>query len=263
MTTPTIQSVTPTICAVTGVNPPTSNQAEAVPEIIEHLRNRNIGFIEKMLIFAPDAIGSSLLQRYPEIAGKFRSHSDIAIPLTSMTPPKTPVCFASMYSGAPPEIHGIQGYQRPILTIDTLFDALVRAGKRVALVAVKDCSIDIIFRNRTLSYYSESYDPEVVERTIQLIEQKEFDVIVCYQQEHDDLLHAGNPFTPEAVAAAHRHADNFIALTKAVATCWQGETWAIAVTPDHGSHVRPDGVGDHCDNIPEDMAVTHFWRFSE
>ena len=43
--------------------------------------------------------------------------------------PVTPVCFGTMYTGAQPAVHGIQKYEKPVIQIDTIFDALIRAGK--------------------------------------------------------------------------------------------------------------------------------------
>jgi predicted AlkP superfamily phosphohydrolase/phosphomutase len=66
------------------------------------------------------------------------SFAPIEISLQSVTPPKTPVCFASLFTGAAPDQHGIRKYEKPVLKCDTLFDALIRAGKRGAIVAVRD-----------------------------------------------------------------------------------------------------------------------------
>src|SRR5258706_14345046 len=54
--------------------------------------------------------------------------------------------------------HGIKRYERPVLSCDTIFDALARAGKKVAIVAVRDSSIDLIFRERPIDYFSPTYD---------------------------------------------------------------------------------------------------------
>jgi len=257
----TIQSVTPTICSLFGIQPPSTCAVEPSIEVLNELRrNQNVNLVERALIYAPDAIGSFFLKKHHAIYESFRQVGRLEIPLRSMTPPKTPVCFASMFSGAPPEIHGIRRYERPVLAINTLFDSLVKAGKRVALVAVKDCSIDIIFRNRPLDFFSEPYDPEVTARTLELLRLDEHDFILAYHQEYDDLLHRTTPYSPEAIAAAKRHADSLEILVKAAEKAWQGKRWVAAATPDHGGHIRPDGRGDHCDDIPEDMEVTHFWR---
>ena len=46
-----------------------------------------------------------------------------------------------MYTGAQPEVHGIRKYEKPVIRIDTLWDALVRAGKKAAIVADNKCSM--------------------------------------------------------------------------------------------------------------------------
>lgn len=201
---------------------------------------------------------------HPQLADSFRRFAPLTVDLQSMTPPKTPVCFASMFSGAPPEVHGIRRYERPVLEVDTLFDAAVRGGLSVALVAVKDCSIDLIFRNRPLDYYSEPYDPEVTSRTLELLTEDKHQLIISYQQEYDDNLHRESPFSGAALAIAERHAADFLVIAEAASKAWKGRRWGIAVTPDHGAHIDPaTGRGDHCDEIPEDMLVTHFWGFGQ
>ena len=44
-------------------------------------------------------------------------------------------------------------YDKPVLRCETIFDSLVNAGKKVAIVAVRNSSIDSIFRERTIDYY--------------------------------------------------------------------------------------------------------------
>lgn len=56
-------------------------------------------------------------------------------------------------------------------------------------MAVKDCCIDLIFRGRVIYYYTEEYDSEVNARTLELIEKKDYDLIVAYNQEYDDVMH--------------------------------------------------------------------------
>jgi predicted AlkP superfamily pyrophosphatase or phosphodiesterase len=259
----TIQSVTPTVCELFRIAPPESNSSAAPRELLQKAASVPGGAaLERLLIYAPDAIGCSFLARFPEIASKFDQSAPHRIELDSVFPPKTPVCFASMFSGATPSVHGIKRYERPVLTVDTLFDALTRAGKRVAIVAVKSCSIDIIFRNRPLDYFSEAYDPEVTARTLELLSEDRHDVILAYHQEYDDLLHKFGPYSLEAEQAANRHADACAVLYQAACKAWKNYRWALAVTPDHGGHEIPDEFrGDHGEDIPEDMEVAHFWRF--
>jgi len=257
----TIQSVTPTLCRLFGVESPSQCSADPIAAVLSAYRDRwGDARLERALIYAPDAIGSIFLARNPAIRDHLGELGKLQVPLRSMLPPKTPVCFASMFSGAPPEVHGIRRYERPTLAIDTLFDALTRNGLKTALVSVKNCSIDRIFRNRPLDYFSETYDPEVTARALELLGEDRFDLIVAYHQEYDDVLHRANPYSTEAVEAAVRHSEAFRRLVEAAAKAWKGRRWIAAATPDHGGHILPDGSGDHGEDIPEDMEVTHFWR---
>ena len=83
----------------------------------------------------------------------------------------TPVCFGSMYTGASPEIHGIQHYVKSLITIDSIFDALIRAGKKPCIVTVKNSSLSKIFNEKNMDYYLEDYDNEVIARAVQHISQ--------------------------------------------------------------------------------------------
>jgi predicted AlkP superfamily pyrophosphatase or phosphodiesterase len=178
----------------------------------------------------------------------------------SVFPPKTPVCFASMFTGAPPEVHGITTYVKPVLECDTLFDALVRAGKRVAIVAVRDSSVDLMFRGRDLDYFSEPDDGLVTRRAEELIHLGKHDFMVVYHQQYDDILHRNTPDAPEALEAAGRHLRSFGDLADAVESAWASENRLIVFAPDHGAHVDPaTGRGTHGEDIPDDMQVLHFY----
>jgi len=217
--------------------------------------------VERALVYAPDAIGRSFLEQRPELLARLTATSDVVVPLRSMLPPKTPVCFASMLTGAQPEAHGITRTERRLLQCDTLFDAMVRAGKKTAIVAVRGCSIDILFRNRSIDYFSEDYDAGVVARTRELLERGEHECIVAYNQEYDDALHETAPDSPMALDAACRHVEAFVLLCQAVEEHWARYSRAVLFAPDHGAHFDPaKGKGDHGEDIPEDMELVHFWR---
>lgn len=254
-----ITSVTPTVCRLLGVAPPTTSACSALDRVAR-AAGEVVGKVpvDKCLIFCPDAIGAHLWN-HPEL--DFRRVLDAAplqIPVRSVIPPKTPVCFASMFTGALPEVHGIRRYERPVLACDTLFDALIRGRKRVAIVAVRDSSIDLIFRGRNLDYYAEIYDSEVLERTLQLVQMNEHDVIVAYQQEYDDTLHKTIPLSDACIRAAKNHLDAFARLAHAASESWSSYRRVLVFAPDHGAHIDPStGHGDHGEDIPEDMHVFH------
>jgi hypothetical protein len=43
----------------------------------------------------------------------------------------------------------------PVVTCVTIFDAHIRAGKRIAIVSVKEQSLDIILQKRKIQYFPE------------------------------------------------------------------------------------------------------------
>jgi hypothetical protein len=169
-----------------------------------------------------------------------------------------------MFTGAPPRVHGITVYQKPVLTCDTLFDALIRAGKRPAIVAVANSSIDLIFRDRQMDYFSERYDPEVTQRTVELLRAGEHDFILSYHQEYDDALHATSPKSESSMRAAGNHVSAFAALAETARSAWAEHDHAVVFAPDHGAHVDIEtGAGTHGQDIPEDMHVRHCYGFAE
>jgi len=256
-----IDSVAPTICSLMGVQPPRGSTAEPIAELLEEGR-RVLGGepVEKALLYAPDAIGEWLYQMYRDEFKGVLEAAPIEVPVLSMTPSSTPVCYGSMFTGLKPEGHGIMKYEKPVLECDTMFDALARAGKSVAIVAVKDSSIDLIFRRRPIDYYTEEYDPEVEERVLRLLREDDYDLILAYNQGYDDAMHGSTPTSPKAIEAFRRHLRTFERLAYSFEDRYGDRNRLIAFLPDHGTHVDPDtGRGSHGTDSPEDMEVRHFW----
>lgn len=262
---PGLDALTPTLCQLLHIQPPALCNAAPLENVIAAAQEILEGQpLERVLIFAPDALGRYFIDRH---AGYFEQSRNLArceALVRAPFPPKTPVCFASMFTGTTPERHGITAPIRPTLKCDTFFDALLRAGKRVAMVAVYGSSCDLIFRDRPIpmTYYAERYDMEVAAQTGTLLIKDGADVIVAYQQEYDDLLHKTAPESPEALTAAARHARTYNEFAGAAAGDWRRFHHAIVFAPDHGCHFDPEiGRGTHGEDRPEDREVLHFYRF--
>jgi Type I phosphodiesterase / nucleotide pyrophosphatase len=259
-----ITSITPTVCALLGIDPPSLSDRSFLPEVIEARDTQLAGrMVQRCLIFAPDAIGAWLAEKHPAKFDEVARHAPLRLRLRSVVPPKTPVCWASVFTGALPEIHGIRPVSpRPVFHGDTLFDTVVRAGKRVAIVAVTDSSMDRVFRGRDLDYFAERYDPEVTDCVLNLLEVGTHDIIVAYQQEYDDLIHKTTPESIEALQAVEHHVEAFRLLAGAFSTQWRNYDRAIMWLTDHGTHVdATTGKGTHGEDIPADMIVEHFFGF--
>ena len=210
-------------------------------------------------MFNTDAIGAWTYEKY---YGKFqavRKYADLELPLITVFPPKTPVCFGSMYTGASPSVHGIQSYTKPVIKIDSIFDAMIRAGKKPCIVAVKNSSMSKIFNERDMDYYLEDYDQEAVAKALELIEQDKYDLICVYNQEFDDVMHRSHPNSKRSQKAIDHYAKSFELLASKAAECWKEHNTLLGYATDHGTHREWYLLGQHGKNIPADMNIKHFY----
>ena len=254
----TIKSIAPTLSRLFALPIPKLSNNACIEKVMEAAQELNILKVEKCLVFCPDAIGKVSLEKNTEVIKRIRKIAPIEIPIKSVFPSVTPVCFASMFTGLSPEEHGIRKYERPILKCETVFDILISNGIKVAIIAVKNSSIDIIFRGRDIAYYSEEYDEEVRQRALGLF--KEYDFIVVYQQSYDDTLHKIGPYSAKAFQALFNHVRDFTELGESFNNNWSNYDRCIIFAPDHGAHydvVKKKGT--HGENIEEDMDLLHFF----
>jgi hypothetical protein len=256
-----IATVTPTICDLFGVRPPVVCNHEPLASVREAFADQlRSSTVERCLVYCPDALGDHLWARFPQQRSVIDQQCPHRVSLHAAFPPKTPVCFASVFTGASPDVHGIRRYEKPVLTCETLFDVFIQAGLKVAIAAVRDSSIDLLFRDRAIDYFSEPYDDEVTARALTLLAEDAHDLVVVYHQEYDDQVHQTQPFSDTCVAAMHNHVGAVQTLIAAASNAWSSRTWAAVVAPDHGAHLDPDTQrGDHGADIEEDMAVSHWY----
>ncbi|MDD3626309.1 MAG: alkaline phosphatase family protein [bacterium] len=254
--------VTSTACKVMAINRPSSADGRIIEEVINAKKSLDIYKVDKFLFYSPDAVGRKLILKYPDEFKKVRKFTPIEVKIQSVYPPKTPVCYATMLTGTLPEVHGIKVYEKKTINTLSLFDSLVRyrMGTQVASIAVKDSSMDILFRNRHIQYFTEIYDKEVNDRAIELIKNKQFEFIFVYNQEYDDSLHRTGITSPESINAMKNHINNFTTLVQQCEKSWKEFNRAYLFAPDHGAHDFKDTrTGTHGDNIPADMDLIHFW----
>lgn len=233
--------------------------SEPLPLVRNYLDQTLGGKADRVLVYNPDCMGQWFWQKYTDKYIPVMKAAPLAVPLSTVMPSVTPVCFGSMYTGAMPAVHGIRTYAKPVITIDSLFDSAARSGKKAALVAVQDSSMARIFMNRPIDYYIEKYDGEVTERAMSLIEEDRYDLLVVYNQEYDDLIHETEIESPEALAAAFRHIDTFEKLTDAVRENWKDHSVMTVFAPDHGNHMDWNGHGNHGEFREDDINIIHFY----
>jgi len=231
----------------------------SIPSVDRLVKEKLDGRADRVLIYNPDCIGHWFWQKYTQMYLPVEKHVQLAVPVAAVMPSVTPVCFGTMYTGAMPAVHGIRQYEKPVIQIDSLFDAAARAGKKVALVAVENSSMAIIFSGRPIDYYILPYDEDVNEKTAELLREDCYDLIVAYNQEYDDMIHAHAPEASEAVAAAKHHIDAFDRLASVAEESWSGHNGLLVWASDHGCHVDWDGHGNHGEYRDEDINVLHFY----
>lgn len=267
---------------------PAHQAEEPIPMIDTLVKTYTVsGKAEKMMIFCPDAIGQWLIHKYTMDFAPVLRHTQLQVPLCSAYPPVTPVNFASIFTGSQPNVHGICKYEKKVLDpneVDTIMDAFVRAGKKVALVAIENSSMGTIFKGREgIDYYIENEmeftnDPDgatTVNRGLELLDKVDengepyYDVMIVYSMKYDDNIHETYPESRKSLHAMRCHNRQFEMLAEKTAKVWAKYDTLLAYVTDHGIHADhhgfggplsdPDGHGSHYADIPEDMNVTHFF----
>ena len=251
--------LTGSICRLMDVESPKHSEGE-INSLVEFAIEKTDGkSIDRVLMFNPDAIGQWTCEKYSQKFVSVREHAPFELPLLTVFPPKTPVCFGSMYTGASPSVHGIQRYTKPVIKIDSIFDAMIRAGKKPCIVAVKNSSMSKIFNEREMDYYLEDYDEQVIEKALELIKEDKYDLICVYNQEFDDVMHRSHPNSKRSQRAIDHYATSFDKLARQVEKYWTKHNTLLGYAPDHGTHREWYLLGQHGKNIPEDMNINHYY----
>lgn len=248
----------PTIAECLNVEKP-HEAKEGIDAVKDLLKKNDCLDIGRTLIYNPDAIAMWLFQKYTNEFSKILKNTQLALPIQTVLPSVTPVCFGTMYTGAMPSVHGTMKYEKRLIEIDSLFDRLAEAGKRVAIVAVEHSSMAIIFGGRKIDYYILPYDEEVNEKAKELIKENNYDVIVVYNQEYDDKMHATNPESEIALQAMKSQINTFYELSDTVRQSWTNHNSLICCITDHGIHTGKNGKGTHGYDVEEDLNVMHFF----
>jgi hypothetical protein len=216
--------------------------------------------VDRILVYNPDCIGLWHYQKYTDLFIPVLVNTQLTVPMATVSPAWTPVCFGSMYTGVLPTVHGIMKYEKPVIKTDSFFDSLPRAGKKVANVAVEHSSMAMIYLERPIDYHIMSYDNQVIDEALKLIAEDKHDAITVYNQEYDDMIHRTTPESTVAINAIRHHVEAFMKLVEAVKKNWKGHDTLIVFAPDHGNHYDWDGHGNHGEFREEDVNINHYYR---
>ena len=253
-----------TVCAslayAMGIEPPKC-AAQACPELVEYIDKAFSGKkADRIFMYNPDAIGQWIYEKYPHLMKEVTDRTDMQVAFRTVMPSVTPVCFGTIYTGAQPAVHGIRRYEKPVIAIDTLFDALLRAGKKPVIVAYGKSSLGMIFLEREMDYFIYPTNEQINAKAAELILRDEHDFIVVYNGNYDATMHRYGTESVQALAELRTNAAAFGTFAELIHTHWTHHNTLLGFAMDHGCHDIDAGCGSHGLDMDEDINIVHLYR---
>ena len=250
-----------------GITPPEAAAAPA-QDLVDYIDQKLGGEkADRVLMYNPDAIGKWVWKKHPQYLAEVEENTELDMSFWSPFPPVTPVCFGTMYTGAQPEVHGIHKYEKPVLKMDTLFDALMRAGKKPLIIAVNNCSIAKLFLERDMDYIITSGSAETNAYAAEAILEDKHDFIVVYNGNYDAKMHRAGCEAPETLAELRYNSYTYATLNHLVRRHWTGHNTLMAFAMDHGCHdcapfIKNDKLylGTHGADQDSDRFIRHRYQ---
>lgn len=250
-----------TVTSLLGLEAPVMS-ASPIEEVLKKAEAAFSGKkADTVIMYNPDAVALWLYQKYTYLFGDVILNSSMMLPVESVMPSVTPVCFASMYTGAVPDVHGIRSYTKPVLKTDTVFDALIRQGKRPVIVSTSGDSISKIFLERDMDYFIFDTVEECNKKAEELIKNENFDLLVLYNGNYDSAMHKNGPESEVSLAVLKENAATFSSLASLIREHRKNENCCLFFAPDHGCHEIDGDCGSHGLDMAEDMNIVHFYEF--
>lgn len=248
------------LCEIMGIAPPAT--AEKPTEILTEYAKSVFGneAADRIFMYNPDAIGQWIYEKYHKTVSFVKEICDIEIPFKTVMPSVTPVCFGTMYTGAPPSVHGIEAYVKPVIKIETIFDAMIKVGKKCAVVATAGDSMSKIYLEREMDYYFYPTVSEVNEKAEELIKADGHDFIAVYNGNYDSTMHKTGPESEEALLSLSENAEAFSRFNDLIKENWKKHNTLLGFAMDHGCHEIDGSSGSHGLYMPEDINILHSYK---
>ena len=255
-----LDTICAALCYAMGITPP-SESAEKNEKLSAFIDETLDGKkVDRVFMYNPDAIAEWIYLKYPELFETLKANADIEIPLCTVMPSVTPVCFGTMYTGAQPSVHGILKYEKPVIKIDTIFDALIRAGKKPVIISYGKASLSNIYLERDMDYFILKSIEEVNAKAAELILEDKYDFYVVYNGNYDKLMHKTGPESISALSELRTNTSYYAMFCDLIKTHWKNHNTLVGFAMDHGCHEIDDGSGSHGLDMPEDLDITHLYK---
>jgi len=248
------------LCYAMGIDAP-ANAAAPSPELMAYVDKAFDGRkADRIVMYNPDAIAQWIYCKYPQLLKEMIARTDMELPFQCVMPSVTPVCFGTMYTGAQPEVHGIRKYEKPVIRIDTIFDALIRAGKKPVIVCTGGDSLSKIYLERDMDYYFYPTVEEVNAKAAELILADQYDFIVIYNGNYDTLMHKYGPEGVEALGELRCNSEAYAMFDALIRNHWEKHNTLIGFAMDHGCHEIDGSCGSHGLDMEEDLNIVHRYK---
>ena len=246
----------PSLCSILGQRAPGGCEVEAHEKLAGSMKNSR-----SVLVVVFDGFGKAALDRHAGMCpnlellmGKNRET------VRAVPPPKTPVNFATMATGASQERHGI-GVKTDPLEIETIFQVLEEAGLSTCVAGRQSGSPANLF-SRMVTYAEiaqTNKDAEVLQLLLDRLGRSDPELTLVQFLDIDNAGHRAGPFGEEASRAIFNTDSRLGELMRAVA----GRGCSIIALADHGQHevTGDDGGirGKHDGSSEEDFLVPLAW----
>lgn len=248
------------LCYAIGIEPPecAATACKSLNEYVDRIFNGQKA--DRIFMYNPDAIAQWIYEKYPQLFKEVKARTDIEVPFSTVMPSVTPVCFGTMYTGAQPSVHGIQTYQKPVIKIDTIFDALIKAGRKPVIVADNECSLAKIYLERDMDYFTFGTIEEVNAKAAELIIKDEYDFVVVYNANYDSVMHKYGPESIEALSELRANVETYAMFDAMIKSHWKKHNTLIGFAMDHGAHEIDGNSGSHGLYMPEDINIVHLYK---
>lgn len=250
-----------TLAALLGVPAP-ADSAPFMPDVLDQAQKAFARpTCDRVFVYDPDAIARWIYDAQPQQLAPAAQAFDLLLPMRSVVPPVTPVCFASIYSGLSPDGHGIHRYEKPVLSVNTLFDTVPAAGRKAAIVSTAGDSISRLFLNRPVDYFIHPTVKECNDTALRLIREDAYDLIVLYNGNYDHWMHRTGPQGRRALRELADNAAVYAALKDQISQSWAKWDSTLVFAPDHGCHKVWGLFGTHGIDADCDMQTVQGYTF--
>lgn len=247
------------LCYAMGIEPPKEANAPS-EEFCKFIAEAFGGEkVDRIFMYNPDAVAQWIYEKYPHLFTQVENITDFKLPICSVMPSVTPVCFGTMYTGAQPAVHGIQSYVKPVITIDTIFDALIRAGKKPVILADSNSSLAKIYLEREMDYFIYDTGEEINAKAMELIMEDKYDFIVVYNANYDTIMHKRGPESIEALGELKMDIHIYGVFNELIKSHWKNHNILSGFAMDHGCHEIDGGCGSHGLDMEEDLNIVHMY----